>query len=133
MVKFALKHILFIKQFEEKSLYLVLLLKVCNGLLRDGVVAIINLDSKDSTSSYQIKKMSEINQIPYISAYWNQYYRDPDWDEYSINIYPNWKHISLAFIDLINYCKWGKFILVYEDSSGELTFYNFHVSKTKVT
>ena len=79
-------------------------------------MALINLDTKESISSSQIKKFSELTQIPFISST----YTSNDLFKYSLDIQPVWGGVSQAFIDLISFVKWNKFILLYEDSSGNL-------------
>ena len=96
------------------------LISVCNGLLREGVSAIVNLDEKNSIASDQIKLLSESIKLPYISSYFDQkIFLNPNYTfEYSIHLHPNWQIMSRAFIDLINYVKWERFIFIYEESTG---------------
>ena len=84
----------------------------------------INLDTKDSISSYQIKSISEIIQIPYISFYPNDknFVKNevPEPYEYSVSTNPMYSQLTQAFIDLISFVNWTKFIFLYEDSNSNL-------------
>lgn len=96
---------------------------VCNGLLRDGLVAILNLDDRNSLSSLKIKDLAETLQLPYMNSYWDKHSYlniDSHITEYSINFHPTWSKISLALVDLIKHAEWDSFIIVHEDSESKI-------------
>ena len=82
-------------------------------------MALINLDTKESTSSNQIRKFTQHIQVPYISSsYMNDKHSKDELWFYSIGTNPDWSFVSQAFIDLVSFIKWKKFMLLYEDSNG---------------
>ena len=99
---------------------------VCNGLLRDGIVALVNIDDKPTVSSFQIKHLAEHMRILYFDSHWDDdktktinSQSQLNNEKYSISIHPNWSNLSKSFIDLINFNQWHNFTLIYEDSDGK--------------
>ena len=100
-------------------------------MLRDSnnLIAIINIDKKNTVASYEIKNLFNQLEIPYFSFYsenfYNEHYtleNDPSF-KYSIDIYPKWNLLSRAFVDLLEANKWETFILIYYDAtSGKVKF-----------
>jgi len=96
--------------------------------LRDGIVALVNIDDRSSISSTQIKELAEHMRIPYFDSYWDAEEskiarsQSNSRDKYSINIHPDWFILSKSFIDLINFNQWHNFTLIYENSDGNKVF-----------
>lgn len=79
------------------------------------------MDTKDSISSYQIKSVSEMIQIPYISFYPNEKnFVTKENHKFSISTNPAWAYMTKAFVDLILFVKWTKFIFLYEDLNSKI-------------
>ncbi|XP_023339114.1 glutamate receptor ionotropic, kainate 2 [Eurytemora carolleeae] len=86
--------------------------RVCH-LLKSGVAALFGPES-GSTSSH-VQSICDAMEIPHIETRWDFLIKR---DDYSINLYPSPKQISMAYLSLVKVFGWKHFTILYEDSSG---------------
>lgn len=93
---------------------------ICNGLARHDFVAFLNLDHSDSFVSQHVKSLINGFKLPYLRFHWDweSQNRRINGDDYSLNLYPNWKILSKAFLDLIKFETWKNFVMIYQNSDG---------------
>ena len=91
--------------------------KVCNGLLREGVLALIDLDDKQSKSAMQVENLLQAVQVPFLNAYGPKRILNYS-NSFSVNLHPQWDQLSKALMDLVAHFKWPSFVYVYERFSG---------------
>ena len=96
--------------------------KVCNGLLREGVLALIDLDEHQSRTSVHVQNLLEEFQVPFLNAFWPKNriaFSDLEAPpKFSINIHPDWFEFSKALTDLVVHFKWQSFVYIHEKYSG---------------
>ena len=94
---------------------------VCNGLLREGIVAVIDIDDKVSESSVQMRELFESIKMPYLTTHSERLQNTRHGFlgyQYTLNLHPSFLKLSKAFKDLVDYSEWSHFNLIYEDKKG---------------
>ena len=85
--------------------------------MKDGVAAIFGPMS--SLSAAHVQSICDAMEIPHVETRWD--FRE-NRDFYAINLYPYYRTLSRAFIDLINHWSWTTFTILYETNEGTYNF-----------
>ena len=82
--------------------------------MKDGVSAIFGPMS--SLSAAHVQSICDAMEIPHVETRWD--FRE-NIDFYSVNLYPYYRTLSKAYIDLIANWKWTSFTILYETNEGK--------------
>nr|XP_014354085.1 PREDICTED: glutamate receptor ionotropic, kainate 3 isoform X1 [Latimeria chalumnae]XP_014354089.1 PREDICTED: glutamate receptor ionotropic, kainate 3 isoform X1 [Latimeria chalumnae] len=88
--------------------------KACDQLSL-GVVAIFG--PQHSSSSNAVQSICNALEVPHIQIRWKHYPMDCR-DTYYANLYPDYRSLSHAILDLVQFLKWKSATVVYDDSTG---------------
>ena len=80
-----------------------------------GVAAVFGPSHSSPVSAVQ--SICHALEVPHIQTRWKHPSVDNK-DTFYINLYPEYTAISKAILDIVNFFKWKKLTVVYEDSTG---------------
>ena len=82
--------------------------------VRDGVAAIFGPMS--TISATHVQSICDALEVPHIETRWD--FREiPDF--YAINLYPHYKTLAKAYMDLITHWQWRSFTILYQSNEGK--------------
>ena len=90
-----------------------LCVSVCRQV-KDGVAAIFGPMSM--YSAVHVQSVCDSLGIPHVETRWDL---SPVEDVYSINLFPHYQDLSLAFVDFALFMKWTDFTILYETNEGK--------------
>ncbi|XP_061608224.1 glutamate receptor ionotropic, kainate 1-like isoform X2 [Phyllopteryx taeniolatus] len=88
--------------------------RVCDQLSL-GVVAVFGPSHSSSVSAVQ--SICNTLEVPHIQTRWKHPSVD-NRDTFFINLYPEYGAVARALLDVVNFFKWKKLTVVYQDSTG---------------
>ncbi len=81
--------------------------------MKDGVAAIFGPMS--GLSSAHVQSICDAMEIPHVETRWD--FRE-NIDFYSVNLYPFYRPLSMAYINIIEKWDWTAFTILYETNEG---------------
>ena len=81
--------------------------------MKDGVAAIFGPMS--TLSSAHVQSICDALEIPHIETKWTT---RENYDSYSINLFPDYRTLSQAYLDLLVQWGWNSFTILYENNEG---------------
>lgn len=70
----------------------------------------------DASVGLHIQSITDALDIPHLEA---RQEMEPKEKEFSINLFPTHEDINKAFKDTVNFLKWKKFAIIYENDFGK--------------
>lgn len=87
--------------------------------VRDGIAAVFGPMS--AISAAHVQSICDALEIPHIETRWD--FREiPDF--YAINLYPHYKTLAKAYMDIISHWQWSSFTILYQSNEGMGAMYN---------